>query len=110
MSELIIFSLLQKNVDESVIREKLRLKDKEATDFRRIRCPHCKWQPNAASLWFCSDCDFPEYFYNGCLTAWNTFDTKGNCPGCSHLWHWTSCLSCGEWALHDDWYDKDSQK
>lgn len=99
-----IFLLLQKNpAFEKIIKERL---EEYKTDFKRIRCPHCRWQPKASSRWFCSDCDFPEYFYNGCLTAWNTFATKGKCPGCLHQWRWTSCLSCGEWALHDDWYQE----
>ncbi|MGI8668550.1 MAG: hypothetical protein ACR2J3_01750 [Aridibacter sp.] len=101
-SAVFIFTLLQKNLEGGkIIVEKL-LEDE--TDFSRIRCPHCKWQPKASSIWFCSDCDFPEYFYGGCETAWNSFNTRGKCPGCNHKWRWTSCLSCGEWALHEKWY------
>jgi hypothetical protein len=102
----IIFSLLQKNLNSDEIIEKLKQKEKEKNDFNRIRCPHCKWQPKASSLWFCSDCDFPEYFYKSCGTAWNTFNTHGKCPGCQHQWRWTSCLSCSQWSLHEDWYEK----
>ncbi len=104
----LIFSLLQKNSNPEEIIEKLKQKEDETTDFQRIRCPHCKWQPSASSIWFCSDCDFPEYYYNGCETAWNTFSTHGKCPGCSHQWRWTSCLSCGNWSLHEDWYSKEN--
>lgn len=82
-------------------------RDEEKIDFQRIRCPHCKWQPNKSSRWFCADCDAPEYFYGGCGTCWNTFETRGVCPTCAHRWRWTSCLRCAAWAKHDDWYEKD---
>ena len=75
-------------------------------DFHRIRCPRCRWQPNASSRWYCSDCGFPEYFFGGCGTAWNTFATRGLCPGCGHQWLWTNCLACEGWSLHDDWYER----
>jgi hypothetical protein len=48
----------------------------------------------------------PEPPFKGCGTVWNTFLTKGRCPGCSHQWRWTSCLQCQQWSLHDDWYEK----
>ncbi len=107
---LIVFSLLQKNLDENEMIDRLKgMELDESDDYRRIRCPHCNWQPKASSRWFCSDCDHPEYFYNGCGSFWNTFDTEGICPGCSHKWRWTSCLDCGEWALHKDWYQEPKQ-
>lgn len=81
--------------------------EKAKNDFSRIRCPLCKWQPNSSSRWFCADCDFPEYFYGGCWTSWNTFETRGVCPGCKHRWRYTSCLRCGVFSLHEDWYEKD---
>jgi hypothetical protein len=79
----------------------------EEPDSNRIRCPLCQWQPNAASHWVCADCEEPEYFFHGCGTSWNTFDTRGRCPGCAHQWRWTSCLRCEGWSLHEDWYTKD---
>lgn len=103
----IIFSLLQKNLNPDEIIEKLKQKEKEPTDFSHIRCPHCRWQPKVSSRWFCSDCDFPEFYYNGCETAWNTFETRGKCPGCQHIWRWTSCLACSQWSLHEDWYQQE---
>jgi hypothetical protein len=84
------------------------LKEGES-DFSRIRCPICKWQPKATSRWFCADCGYPEYFSNGCGAYWNTFETQGKCPGCQHQWRWTSCLSCSEWSLHVDWYLKETE-
>lgn len=75
-----------------------------------IRCPHCEWRPHASSRWCCSQCPIPEGFLDGCGMLWNTFETSGVCPGCRHQWRWTSCLVCGGWSLHDDWYvlqDKD---
>jgi len=72
-----------------------------------IRCPFCKWSPKESSRWDCWDCDYPEYFYAGCGTQWNTFETQGVCPTCSYKWKWTSCLQCGGWAKHEDWYVSD---
>jgi hypothetical protein len=74
---------------------------------RGIRCPLCKWHPSRSSLWMCWDCDYPEYFNNGCGTEWNTFETRGLCPTCLHQWVWTSCLSCWGWSRHEDWYADD---
>ena len=87
---------------------KTLVKNEEKTDFEKIRCPLCSWSPKAASRWFCADADAPEYFYNGCLTRWNTFETRGKCPTCAHQWRWTSCLRCGGWSRHEDWYAKDT--
>ena len=70
----------------------------------RIRCPHCLWQPERGSRWLCYPAGAPEFFFDGCGTSWNTFDTRGVCPGCSHQWRFTSCLSCAKWAPHQDWY------
>ena len=63
----------------------------------RIRCPMCFWQPRKSDRWFCSRC---------LRSRWNTFETRGVCPVCSHRWTWTRCLSCTEWSLHEDWYEK----
>jgi hypothetical protein len=71
----------------------------------RIRCPQCEWQPLPSSLWTCVDVPFPEAFHAGCGRSWNTFETFGACPGCAHQWHWTACLSCARWSLHEDWYE-----
>jgi hypothetical protein len=73
----------------------------------RIRCPHCDWRPQPSSHWYCAACPVPEGFFLGCGTAWNTFETRGRCPGCQHQWQWTSCHACGEWSPHDDWYADD---
>ncbi len=70
-----------------------------------IRCPICQWRPLRSSLWTCWDCGHPEYFYDGCGIEWNTFETGGLCPTCSHQWTWTSCLSCWGWSRHEDWYE-----
>ena len=72
--------------------------------FHRIRCPLCEWQPTSTSVWACYSEGTPEPFFGGCGTLWNTFETKGLCPGCAHQWRWTSCLSCHGWSRHDDWY------
>ena len=82
-----------------------RQEDLEVTDFSRIRCPLCKWQPNKSNRWYCADCGYPEDFHDGCGTSWNTFTTRGLCPGCGHQWRWTTCLRCQRWSRHADWYE-----
>jgi DNA-directed RNA polymerase subunit RPC12/RpoP len=72
---------------------------------RGIRCPLCSWRPSPSCRWACFWIDTPEPFFASCGASWNTFTTRGRCPGCGHQWKWTSCLSCGEWSLHEDWYE-----
>jgi hypothetical protein len=72
-----------------------------------IRCPSCGWRPVPSSRWMCVDTQAPEHFAPGCGTSWNTFDTRGCCPGCIHQWQWTACLACHGWSRHDDWYAAD---
>lgn len=79
--------------------------DENDLGFDRIRCPLCFWQPNATSLWRCACVNTPEVFFNACGTIWNTFATRGRCPGCQHQWKWTGCLWCGLSSLHEDWYE-----
>jgi hypothetical protein len=106
---IVIFSLFRRVLSpERTIDSVSRLKD-EVPDFSRIRCPLCRWRPNASSIWCCADNDDPEHFYGGCGARWNTFITRGLCPGCAHLWHWTACLSCEGWSPHDDWYAVDGE-
>lgn len=78
----------------------------ESEAFAGIRCPLCAWQPEASSRWCCEAANSPEPVFQGCGTVWNTFTTRGTCPGCSHQWMWTSCLRCDGWSLHEDWYDQ----
>lgn len=80
-------------------------RDEEET-FERIRCPLCEWRPSASCRWCCLRVDTPEPFFVGCATVWNTFLTRGRCPGCTHQWQWTSCLRCEGWSLHEDWYEE----
>jgi hypothetical protein len=75
-----------------------------------IRCPVCEWKPGKSSKWYCGSCPDPEGFLGGCGTSWNTFDTRGLCPGCKHQWRWTSCLVCGVWSPHDEWYVSDNDR
>lgn len=78
-------------------------KDDDESNYSRIRCPLCKWQPDSSSRWYCGGDGPPEY-YEGCGKGWNTFDTGGLCPGCQHQWRWTACLWCGNYSLHEAWY------
>jgi hypothetical protein len=68
-------------------------KDREHT----IRCPKCGWRPGKHDKWSCA-----------CSHAWNTFDTRGVCPECYAAWKDTQCLRCGQWSLHEAWYDTDA--
>jgi hypothetical protein len=77
--------------------------------FSHIRCPLCAWRPTPSSTWRCLSSGTPEPFFGGCGTTWNTFATRGRCPGCSHQWQWTSCLRCAQWSLHEDWYEETDQ-
>jgi hypothetical protein len=76
----------------------------EDEPFGEIRCPLCGWRPLASSRWYCAGAGTPESGFTGCGTSWNTFLTRGRCPGCDHQWKWTSCHQCKEWSLHEDWY------
>ena len=58
-----------------------------------IRCPQCNWTPRTKSLWSCK-----------CGHHWNTFDTRGLCPGCGYQWEITGCLQCGAMSPHLEWY------
>jgi hypothetical protein len=62
----------------------------------RIRCPRCAWVPGRHDRWYCSHLD--------CGMAWNTFQTAGRCPRCSHQWTVTACLACRRFSPHLDWY------
>jgi hypothetical protein len=72
----------------------------------RIRRPLCEWQPRISSRWRCLRTPSPEGFFGGCGTVWNTFSTRGRCPGCQHQWRWTHCLRCHRWSSHEDWYEE----
>jgi hypothetical protein len=81
-------------------------RDDDADDgFERIRCPLCAWRPAPGSTWCCVAQGTPEPPFEWCGTSWNTFTTRGRCPGCAHQWQWTSCLRCGGFSLHEDWYE-----
>jgi hypothetical protein len=82
-----------------------RSDSEEDDQLNGIRCPLCSWRPSPHDLWCCHVADTPEPPFPSCGTEWNTFSTHGRCPGCSHQWTWTSCLLCGEWSLHEDWYE-----
>ncbi len=105
----VVFTAFRKTAETEEILKQVIEDDKIESEFSRIRCPHCNWKPDKSSRWFCADCDYPEFFYGGCFTSWNTFETKGVCPGCAHRWKWTSCLRCTKWARHDDWYEKKAE-
>jgi len=109
-SAVIVFFVLLLDDPTSVKKSTEQAKrDADLPDFSRIRCPLCKWQPKPSHRWFCVPCEFPEYYEDGCGECWNTFNTRGRCPGCQHRWRWTACLNCAGWSLHEDWYEKTSE-
>jgi hypothetical protein len=81
-----------------------KLKD-TPVNFSRIRCPLCDWQPRVSSRWCCSD----SGAHDGCGTVWNTFDTRGRCPGCGYRWQWTDCLRCYRSSPHEAWYQDETE-
>jgi hypothetical protein len=74
----------------------------------RIRCPLCSWQPDKSSRWCCDCVGTPEPWFESCGTVWNTFETRGRCPGCGHQWRWTTCLRCAAASPHEEWYEETS--
>jgi hypothetical protein len=82
----------------------------EEESFSGIRCPQCHWRPSASSRWCCECAGTPEPRFDACGAEWNTFSTRGRCPGCAHQWRWTSCLRCGQWSLHDEWYETEETR
>ncbi len=104
------YSFFQKTLLPDEIEGKFDESIEKKVDFSRIRCPLCKWQPKKSDRWMCVDCGFPEFFFGACYTIWNTFETRGVCPGCNHQWIYTSCLRCEGFSLHEDWYEKGSDE
>ena len=77
----------------------------KGTGQARIRCPRCGWPSAPSSTWVCLSGPGPEPPFSSCGTVWNTFKTRGRCPGCAHQWRWTTCLHCTEWSPHLEWYE-----
>ncbi|MGI8640239.1 MAG: hypothetical protein ACR2MG_09785 [Pyrinomonadaceae bacterium] len=101
-----VFFLFRKSPGFDDYSEIEKLKD-TPINFSRIRCPLCRWQPRASSLWYCYG-DLNSY--PGCGTAWNTFETRGRCPNCKYQWHWTECLRCGGTSPHEAWYEDEAEQ
>ncbi|MEP6924740.1 MAG: hypothetical protein ABI954_09770 [Pyrinomonadaceae bacterium] len=96
--------LFRKTLKPEETIDKVTELDRKENHFERIRCPLCQWEPQSADRWTCADGGHPEYYYGACYTSWNTFATRGMCPGCHHQWRWTTCLRCHDFSLHEDWY------
>jgi len=60
-----------------------------------IHGPRCGWRPQAEDRRECTP---------SCGTAWNTFRTRGVCPGCGVKWPGTQCLECQRFSPHEAWY------
>ena len=63
----LVYRLFQDRLKPGGTTKNAKARDKPE-EFSRIRCPHRKWRPNTSSRWYCGDCDYPEYFFNGCGT------------------------------------------
>src|SRR5262245_65614097 len=87
----IVFRLFQERLKPAETTKKEAARDK-AKKFSRVRCPLCKWRPKSSSRWYCGDCDYPEYFFDSCGTAWNTFKTGGLFPGCGAQSRYAFCM------------------
>jgi hypothetical protein len=99
-------TLLLKKTTPTIWTPSIDFKGEHDDAFGAIRCPECHWHPDASSRWACvGSAGSPEPMFQGCGTSWNTFLTRGRCPSCAHQWHWTACLRCSGWSLHEDWYD-----
>jgi hypothetical protein len=79
----------------------LPIDDDVDKDISGIRCPACKWRPSRTDTWTCNP---------GCGEVWNTFATRGECPGCQRRWVNTQCTRCGVWSEHDAWYERPPDK
>ena len=101
-----VLELLKKPEPRGRLETIERSDEDEDKEFEGIRCPLCEWRPSPSSTWCCAANDTPEPKFDWCGTVWNTFTTRGRCPGCQHQWKWTSCLSCHGWSLHEDWYEE----
>ena len=66
-----------------------------------IYCPGCKYRPHHEDRWACTP---------SCGTSWNTFWTRGVCPGCGHKWQVTQCPACNTSSPHEAWYHYPSQR
>ena len=66
----------------------------------KIYCPGCAWAPGRHDEWECRP---------GCGTVWNTFETRGRCPGCQKRWLVTVCLACFVSSLHEAWYHEEDE-
>ena len=60
-----------------------------------IYCPDCEYRPKPEDRWACTP---------SCGTSWNTFWSRGVCPGYAVKWPHTQCFVCGQWAPHEAWY------
>jgi hypothetical protein len=101
-----MWQLLKQRTSDDV-RQDTEDKESDRDGTFRIRCPLCDWQPSASSRWRCVQQGTPEPPFNACGTVWNTFDTRGKCPGCGHQWTWTTCHQCQVASRHEEWYEED---
>lgn len=56
-------------------------------------CPSCRTAPPLGVFWKC----------NQCKQAFDTFETRGVCPHCSHLHATTICVDCRETYPMSEW-------
>ena len=81
--------------DPSIVDEPLRLAGLRSRA-PLVRCPRCRYRPRRRDRWVCRP---------SCGTVWNTFATRGRCPGCGLQWAVTACPACHEISPHLAWYE-----
>ena len=107
------------STDRQVVPLQLFVKDDKAPD--RITTRYPDWTttrrsarsavrpavgaPRLEPLVLCL-CRHSEPSFEGCGMVWNTFSTRGCCPGCSHQWRWTSVFDVASGRC-TDWYERE---
>ena len=61
-------------------------------------CPSCRTAPPLGPFWKCGACG----------QSFDTFETRGVCPGCAHEYPVTMCLDCSEQRPMTEWAAADT--
>ncbi|MCC6873844.1 MAG: hypothetical protein IT378_05975 [Sandaracinaceae bacterium] len=74
--------------------EKREIESPDKKRRKRIRCPHCAWEPDGKPHWVCERC----------FAQFDTFVTRARCPSCPNSWRDTWCPRCDRPSPHEAWY------
>jgi Zn-dependent protease len=64
---------------------------------REVNCPRCSSHPPKGPFWVCDHCQ----------TRFDTFQSRGVCPGCGAWFHETACPDCRRTSHIEDWLGSD---